>query len=132
MLKNNLRILLVEDHPFQLIALQILLNNHGLYLLTPALTASEALVALERSAEPYDLLLCDQRLPDMDGAELVELASQRGLIRHAVLLSGLEQAQLHQIHFSARSRGLPLLGCLSKPLNMLELLQLISPTPSDR
>jgi hypothetical protein len=27
--KNNLRILLVEDHPFQLIATQILLNNQA-------------------------------------------------------------------------------------------------------
>jgi hypothetical protein len=30
MFKHNLRILLVEDHPFQLIATQILLNNQGI------------------------------------------------------------------------------------------------------
>jgi CheY-like chemotaxis protein len=129
--KNDLRILLVEDHPFQLIALQILLNNHGLYRVTPALNASEALAALERSAEPYDLMLCDQRLPGMDGAQLIEIASQRGLIRNAVLLSGLEPEQLADIQSDAAGRGLPLLGCLVKPLNTLELLQLISPDSSD-
>lgn len=126
MFKRNLRILLVEDHPFQLIALQILLNNNGLYLLTPALNAQEALVALERSDKPYDLLLCDQRLPDMCGIELVEKASQRGLIEHAVLLSGLDAAQLADIERKAKARGVPLLGCLNKPLNTLELLRLIA------
>jgi CheY-like chemotaxis protein len=126
MLKHNLRILLVEDHPFQLIALQILLNNHGLYLLTPALNASEAIVALERSAEPYDLLLCDQRLPGMDGIDLIEFASQRGLIRDAVLLSGLAPSRLLDLQSRAQDKGLPLLGCLNKPLNTLELFRLIS------
>jgi CheY-like chemotaxis protein len=124
--KHNLRILLVEDHPFQLIALQILLNNHGLYLLTPALNASEAIVALERSAEPYDLLLCDQRLPGMEGIDLIEFASQRGLIRDAVLLSGLAPSRLLDLQSQAQDKGLPLLGCLNKPLNTLELFRLIS------
>lgn len=129
--KDNLRILLVEDHPFQLIALQVLLNNHGLYRITPALNAEEAIAALERSTEPYDLLLCDQRLPDMSGIELVEIATRRCLIRHAVLLSGLEHAQLADIECQALQRGVPLLGCLIKPLNTLELLRLISFTPRD-
>ncbi|SEI69330.1 response regulator [Pseudomonas sp. NFR16] len=126
MFRPNLRILLVEDHPFQLIALQILLNNHGLYLLTPALTAMEAMTALERSPQPYDLLLCDQRLPDMSGMELIQTASQRGLIQQAVLLSGLESTQLSALECDAREKGLPLLGCLNKPLNTLELRRLLA------
>jgi len=126
MFRPNLRILLVEDHPFQLIALQILLNNHGLYLLTPALTAMEAMTALERSPQPYDLLLCDQRLPDMSGMELIQTASQRGLIQQAVLLSGLESTQLSALECAAREKGLPLLGCLNKPLNTLELRRLLA------
>jgi len=128
--KDTLRILLVEDHPFQLIALQILLNNHGLYRVTPALTGEEALSAMERSAEPYDVLLCDQRLPDMTGDALVEIASRRRLIHGAVLLSGLEHSELAAIERQAVERGLPILGCLTKPLNTLELLRLISFTPS--
>jgi len=132
MSRHSLRILLVEDHPFQLISLQILLNNHGLYLVTPALNAAEALAALERSAEPYDLLLCDQRLPDMNGIELIDVAARRGLIRHAVLLSGLEPSQLLDIENEAIRNGVPLLGCLIKPLNTLELLRLVASAPSER
>jgi CheY-like chemotaxis protein len=125
MLKENLRILLVEDHPFQLIATQVLLNNHGFYRLTPALTASEAMLALERSATPYDLLLCDQGLPDVCGLDLIEQASRRGLIHQAVVFSGLAQSRLDDLQSQAAERGLPLLGCLSKPLFAPDLARLL-------
>ncbi|MBD8809119.1 MULTISPECIES: response regulator [Pseudomonas syringae group] len=126
MFKHNLRILLVEDHPFQLIATQILLNNQGYFLLTPVLTASEAMAAMERSPEPYDLILCDQRLPDLDGLDLIEKAWNRGLIRHAVLLSGLAAQQLLDLEQLAIRLGLPMLGCLSKPLNGPVLVHLLN------
>jgi len=67
----------------------------------------------------------------MGGVDLIELASRRGLIRHAILLSGLDTSHLLDLEDLARERGLPLLGCLNKPLNTLELLRLISPHTSD-
>lgn len=126
MSKHNLRILLVEDHPFQLIATQILLNNQGYFLLTPALTATEALQAIERTAQPYDLLLCDQCLPDGEGFEVIEQAFKAGMARCAILLSGLDRPQLQAIEQLAAQRDLPLLGCLSKPLNGPDLNRLLS------
>jgi CheY-like chemotaxis protein len=116
----------VEDHPFQLIATQVLLNNHGFYRLTPVLNANEAMIALERSATPYDLLLCDQRLPDVCGLDLIEQASQRGLIHQAVVFSGLAQSRLDDLQSQAAQRGLPLLGCLSKPLFTPDLTRLLA------
>jgi CheY-like chemotaxis protein len=125
MFKHNLRILLVEDHPFQLIATQILLNNQGYFLLTPVLTAVEAMAAMERSPEPYDLLLCDQCLPDLMGFDLIDEACQRGLVRQAIVLSGLARIQLQELEQLAVQRGLPLLGCLSKPLHGPDLNRLL-------
>jgi CheY-like chemotaxis protein len=126
MFKNNLRILLVEDHPFQLIATQILLNNQGYFLLTPALTAREALQEMERAARPYDILLCDQCLPDLMGLALIEQAHRRSLMRNAILLSGLADPQLDDLRRQAMELGLPLLGCLSKPLHGPDLSELIA------
>lgn len=131
MFKHNLRILLVEDHPFQLIATQILLNNHGYFLLTPALTAVEAIAAMERSPEPYDLLLCDQCLPDLMGFDLIDHACRRGFVRQAIVLSGLGSGQLRTLEHLARERGLPLLGCLSKPLHGPDLSRLLATQPAD-
>lgn len=125
MFKHNLRILLVEDHPFQLIATQILLNNQGYFLLTPALTAAEAMQAIKRAAEPYDLLLCDQCLPDGEGFDVIEQAFDAGMARSAIVLSGLDTAQLQAIEQLAIKRGLPLLGCLTKPLHGPDLSRLL-------
>jgi CheY-like chemotaxis protein len=125
MFRHNLRILLVEDHPFQLIATQILLNNQGYFLLTPALTAVEAVAAMERSPEPYDLLLCDQCLPDLMGFDLIAQACQRGQVRKAIVLSGLAASHLTSLETIAQERGLPLLGCLAKPLHGPDLARLI-------
>lgn len=131
MFKHNLRILLVEDHPFQLIATQILLNNQGYFLLTPVLNAAEALEAMTRTPEPYDLLLCDQCLPDVQGFDLIELAYKRGYVRRAILLSGLGTAQLQALEQTALQRGLPLLGCLSKPLHGPDLSRMLQSSPPD-
>lgn len=127
MFKHNLRILLVEDHPFQLIATQVILNNQGYFLLTPALTAAEAMQAIERTSLPYDLLICDQRLPDGEGFDVIEQAFRLGMARYAIVLSGLETSQLHDIEQLAAQRGLPLLGCLSKPLHGTDLSRLLAP-----
>ncbi|WP_024680833.1 response regulator [Pseudomonas syringae] len=130
MSKHSLRILLVEDHPFQLIATQVLLNNQGYFLLTPALTAAEAMDAMHRSPEPYGLLLCDQCLPDMAGIELISEAARQGLLRQAILLSGVPDAQLESLQQLAMERDLPLLGCLSKPLNGADLRRLLENIPA--
>lgn len=128
MSKTNLRILLVEDHPFQLIATQILLNNQGYFRLTPVLSAAEAMQAMETTTEPYDILLCDQCLTDLTGLELIILASQQGLIHRAILLSGLCEEQLLELEQEARLLRLPLLGCLSKPLQVQALTELLTRT----
>ncbi|QXI26953.1 response regulator [Pseudomonas vanderleydeniana] len=119
--KENLRVLLVEDHPFQMVATQSLLNSYGFHHLTPAANAAEALRAMEAVHTPFDLLLCDQCLPDIPGLELIHAASQRGKIRQAILLSSLSLEELRILNQTALSRHIPLLACLSKPLNGLVL-----------
>lgn len=120
---NKLSILVVEDHPFQLIAAQMHLNRLGFFRLTPALDASEAREECARRSRPFDLLLCDINLPGTDGVELaIELAAA-GRIRHAVLLSCRDDAELRTLQQSLKARGLPILACLPKPLDQAALMQ---------
>ncbi|WP_248745623.1 response regulator [Pseudomonas sp. MWU12-2037] len=115
--KHNLRVLLVEDHPFQLAATQSLLNSYGFHALTPTLNAREAMSALNSAHAPFDLMLCDQCLPDVLGLDLIETACRSGMIKQAILLSSLSSEELAALSALALERRLPLLGCLSKPLN---------------
>lgn len=115
---RGLNILLVEDHPFQLISLEMQLNRIGFFMLAPALCCAEAMSLIE-GGRVFDLLLCDQHLPDGLGIHLIEKAYELGGIGHAVLLSGIDApAKLDVLLLTAHESGLPLLACLSKPLCM--------------
>ncbi|KQZ78974.1 MULTISPECIES: response regulator [unclassified Pseudomonas] len=128
MIKDNLRILLVEDHPFQLRATQYLLESFGFTRLITTDCAQGAFQEMNRAEQPFDILLCDQCLPDMPGIELVKLASELGMIRQAILLSSLTSAELDGIENSANIHDLPLLGYLIKPLKQSEFIQLLTLT----
>ena len=123
----RLRILLVEDHPFQLLATQCLLKSFGFEQLTLAENAEQAIRSMSCATRPFDLMLCDQCLPDLPGLELVDIASRRHFITGAILLSGLPATELSNLTLQARQRGLPLLGYLLKPLNKDALAALIEP-----
>jgi len=123
---KQLRILLVEDHPFQLLATQCLLKNAGYHQLTPAENAEQALRLMAQTKMPFDILLCDQCLPDLPGLELIEIAHRRGFIKAAILLSSLPPNELKNLTVQALQRDFPLLGYLAKPLNHDELQVLIS------
>ncbi|MBF6027052.1 response regulator [Pseudomonas sp. P115] len=125
MLKSHLRLLLVEDHPFQLLATQCLLNSFGFTQLTLAENAEQAIRVMTQCNAPFDLMLCDQCLPDLPGLELIDIAKRRGFIVHAILLSSLPATELANLIKQALHRNLPLLGYLSKPLNRDELMALI-------
>ncbi|MEJ5060965.1 MULTISPECIES: response regulator [unclassified Pseudomonas] len=126
MIKDNLRILLVEDHPFQLMATQCLLESYGFTQLTTTDSAEGALHQMLTSVQPFDILLCDQCLPDLCGLELVKFASHRGMIKQAILLSSLTSAELDRLENTANINGLPLLGYLSKPLKQSEFRKLLT------
>jgi CheY-like chemotaxis protein len=126
MIKDNLRILLVEDHPFQLKATQCLLESYGFTQLTTSDCAEGALQQMLGAVQPFDILLCDQCLPDLCGLELVRFASHRGMIKQAILLSSLTPAELDGIENMANTHGLPLLGYLIKPLKQCEFRKLLT------
>ena len=82
------RILLVDDSKMNLMVLKALLKKSGDYETTMAMDGQEALKALETSdARPYDLVLTDMWMPNLDGEGLVKsiradasLASVRVLV----------------------------------------------------
>ncbi|MNH42072.1 hypothetical protein D3C71_1975960 [compost metagenome] len=75
---------------------------------------------------PFDILLCDQCLPDLTGLDLVRFAGQQGLIKHAIILSSLTTCELDELVKTATDDGLPLLGYLIKPLKQSEFRDLLT------
>lgn len=131
MLAHTLKILLVEDHPFQLQATLCLLETYGFTQITTADTADNAIQKMQAATQPFEILLCDQCLPDLPGLELIGIAHYQGYIRHAILLSSLTTGELSALKESAHAQRLPLLGYLAKPLKHPELLRLLTPLKND-
>jgi CheY-like chemotaxis protein len=70
---NDVKLLLVDDNPMVLRMLQQALSP--LANVTPATDAADAL--LKAVDDPPDLLVCDYRMPGMDGRQLVEKLKSR-------------------------------------------------------
>ena len=62
------RVLLAEDHPINQLIARILLSQAGLQV-TVAANGREAVDLVVHAAEPFDLVLMDIQMPEMDGYE---------------------------------------------------------------
>ncbi len=78
-------ILLVDDEPNILGSIRRLLRNTG-YMIMTAENGEQALEILQ--GEPIDLIISDMRMPNMNGAELLDQVRQRWPWTIRVLLTG--------------------------------------------
>ncbi len=76
-------ILLVDDHPENLLALEAILTDTG-HTLVHARSGAEALKAL--LGQDFALILMDVAMPEMDGYEVAELIRRRDRSRHTPII----------------------------------------------
>ncbi len=119
------KVLIVDDNETNRILMQEIFN----YFRLPCELASDAKEALEliRNSEnsdaPYDLIITDHHMPDMDGITMVEELRKclpYGRDPFILMLSSLEKNQ-----FSQRAERAGIHKLLSKPVKMHELYALI-------
>ena len=108
-------VLCVDDEPNVLSALERLLRGRGLRVLVAG-GGEAALALLER--EPIDVLLSDMRMPGMDGAQLLAIASERWPDTVRLLLTGHSD---HDATVRAINAG-KVSGYISKPWESLALI----------
>lgn len=126
-----MKILVVDDDDFTTRLLQMQLRAMGLKAngYTCIELSSSGGDAIERlSAEPdaFGLVLCDLRMPAMDGVEFVRHLAAMAFKGTLVLISGAEARVLQGVEQLARQQGLDVLGSLVKPVtpaNLRALLQ---------
>jgi CheY-like chemotaxis protein len=108
---HSLRVLVVEDHPDTLRALEIFLRGLG-HRPDLAQNMQEALQLCSGENQKFDLLLSDIRLPDGDGWELLLKLRERGIApERAIALSGWSSEEDLQ-----RSKDAGFEAHLKKPL----------------
>jgi PAS domain S-box-containing protein len=121
-----LRILLAEDNPVNQKLAVSLLRQEG-HRVVLAGNGHEALAALEQ--EPFDLVLMDVQMPEMDGLEATAIIrkKERGTSQHIPILAMTAYAMKGD---RERCLAAGMDGYLAKPICRTDLLEAIAPVRS--
>ena len=81
------KILIIEDEePIRRVLKRILLEENDQFIISEAKDGKEGLAAL--LAEDYDLILCDIKMPNKDGLEVLQAAKKEGVYSPFIMLTG--------------------------------------------
>ncbi|WP_455922380.1 EAL domain-containing response regulator [Pseudomonas putida] len=122
---HTLKVLVLEDSPFQLMAVHQMLNASGVFDVLTAESVDAALQSLENRGA-VDIAICDLQLEEGDGLQLIRHLARHRQARALIILSSLERGVIDSVGQLARHLGLNVLGVLEKPASpgvLHELLQ---------
>ncbi|MEO8553678.1 MAG: HDOD domain-containing protein [Kofleriaceae bacterium] len=116
---GKVKLLFVDDEPMILRGLRsVFRKERDVWDMAFATSGAEALELL--AAAPFDVIVTDMRMPEMDGAQLLAIVQERWPRTSRIVLSG-------QAERGALLRMLPMLhGFLSKPCSSQDLRVAIS------
>ena len=119
---QGLKVLVVDDHATNRRILEEILKSWEMEVELVE-SGSAAIAALEAAAQPFDLVLMDLMMPEMDGLETVAIIRENAAFAQVpvLLLSSADRAG-----FSARARSLGIARSLIKPIKQSDLLEAIS------
>ncbi len=118
MTDNNAKILIVDDEESIRDSLRALLSQQG-YEVTLAADGRQGIEILCAGPE-FDVVLCDLRMPEIDGLKFVDLAVEKGVESPIVMMSAYGSIDLA---VDAMSRGA--FSFISKPFKHNEVLAVL-------
>lgn len=122
----TLRILLVDDHAIVRQGVRQLLLSHGVAReVVEAETGAQALASLED--EPFDIVLLDISLPDMNGVEVLKRIKRRAPRSPVMMFSMYREDQ-----YAVRSLKAGAAGYLSKTVTAAQMIEAIRQVAAGR
>ena len=115
---QKIEILVVDDEKEMLVSYEKILTKAG-YIITKALSASKALELLEKNHD-FLLIICDLKMPEMDGMEFLSIVKQRHSYLPVIMVTGFGTLDLG---IEAVKRGA--FDFITKPFTSEKLLESI-------
>ena len=121
---RSMKVLILEDNPFQLMVLHQMLNAFRIFDVLAAESVESARCSLAKFGG-IDLAICDLHLEGLSGLELIrELATKREA-QALIILSCAAPHVVESAVRTAREEGLEVLGYLPKPVTVNGLGRLL-------
>ena len=121
-----MKILLIEDHLFQREAMQMQLELITTPKISQIKTADSGVEALKIMADfKPDVLLCDLKMPEMDGITFLSHISELMFTGSIIITSASNQIVLDTVQKMCMSYHLKVIGAISKPVKMNVLKELL-------
>jgi EAL domain-containing protein (putative c-di-GMP-specific phosphodiesterase class I)/FixJ family two-component response regulator len=119
------RALVIEDHDFQRSIAAQVLKLCGAIGVGEAANGAAAIAAIDKAADPFDVLVCDLNMPDMDGLEFLRHMGKRHCSSSVIIVSGLDEAITRSAEAMGQIYGVRLLGAMEKPITRSKLVPLL-------
>jgi CheY-like chemotaxis protein len=116
-----MRLLIVEDSPLvrRMYGLAFYRRDHEL---VEAENGRQALDVIAASAEPFDLILLDLRMPDMDGVEFIRAVRRQPLFDVPIIVTTSEPDSSELLQ---QAKVLGVAAVMKKPWKPQELAELV-------
>ncbi len=111
---RSLKVLILEDNPFQLMALHQMLNANQVFDVLTAQSVEAAQCSLNNRGS-VDIAICDLQMDGADGFSLIRHMAQTRQAKALIILSSADVSVLKAVAQLARQQGLEVLGYLQKP-----------------
>ncbi|WP_219061319.1 EAL domain-containing protein [Pseudomonas sp. UMAB-08] len=121
---NSLNVLILEDNPFQLMALHQMLNANQVFNVLAADSVAAAQQSLTNRGR-VDIAICDLQMDGPDGLEMIRHLAETRQARAVIILSSTDTSVLDGAAHLARQQGLWVLGSLAKPASATALRKLL-------
>lgn len=118
--------LVVDDEELMRDFLCMAVQKSGVGNVVAATCGSDALDHIEENRTQIDIILCDLQMPGMDGIEVIRHLANDGYGGGIVLVSGEDKRVLKTAENMASVRGLNVIGSLSKPVPVHNIIALIN------
>ena len=124
--------LVVDDDDFSRRTASRILRRLGMASVTEAAGGEEALRCVASLQAPLDLILCDLKMPGVDGVETLRSLAAAKVCSLIILVSGADGRVLRSARQMAASFGIGTLRSIEKPLTMQKLQDILAEARAER
>lgn len=125
-------LLLVDDDPVQLAILESYFQGQGVDKIYKAVNGYSALTLINKLSGEIKLILCDLKMPEMDGIEFMRHLKDSAYKGPIAILSSADRFLIESAEKLAKIHGLNILGTIRKPMSKDKLDALIARIDNNR